>query len=405
MLDHKREACGDLFNFARDQSSQPASSVSDDERLLLYRDDFGDAHFSWVRPERRDAQGNPLVRDPIEPRCVWWVSKYILDELGVWRHTTHPRVFICTRAVALRDYADCVAEHDERITSGIDAEWRAAAAAVAEHRAGPSRYGKRSPEIDAVLATLRRLDLQRNCKTWSTLRVGASRWYWLARYPYRSRLIDGEINLDAQIIDEGFTGSAAEANAAAEAAARAAPGFVEPLDYPDGGGNNEIRRRYRRLHARRPKPSATTDTRPEGALGYLYERDCMRDSGWRPYPITKITAKRVFVRRGDESQRSFDRAKLERDGRVFWNNGTGSSFFYTETGKARAEAAAAQRTEAQHAGQFPLLALRPGFTRRDVLHAFRQRAHDLHPDHDGGDVVLFRQLVEEKNRALQGAYQ
>ncbi len=257
MLDHKREARGDLFNFARDQS---ACSAHADEPLLLYRDGFGDAHFSWVHAERRNARVALLVRDPIEPRCAWWVLEFVLNEERAWRQTTHPRVFICARAVALRDFADCVAEHEARITSGADAEWRAAAAVVAAHRADWAQQHIRSPEVDAALATLRRLDVQHSAKTWHTLRVGQARWYWLARYPYRSWVVGGEVDDNAQLIGEGFAATKEAAEQAAAAAAHAAPGFVEPLNYPDGGGNNEVRRRYQRLHARKPPPSANRDS-------------------------------------------------------------------------------------------------------------------------------------------------
>lgn len=49
-------------------------------------------------------------------------------------------------------------------------------------------------------------------------------------------------------------------------------------------------------------------------------------------------------------------------------------------------------------GHFPLLALTSPFTRRDVIRAFRRRAHELHPDH-GGNASRFRKLVAERERA------
>jgi hypothetical protein len=48
---------------------------------------------------------------------------------------------------------------------------------------------------------------------------------------------------------------------------------------------------------------------------------------------------------------------------------------------------------------FKLLGLNAPFTRTEVLAAFRRRAMDLHPDH-GGDEVLFRLLVAERDRAM-----
>jgi hypothetical protein len=63
------------------------------------------------------------------------------------------------------------------------------------------------------------------------------------------------------------------------------------------------------------RPSSGTGTRPEGALGSLWTHDY--DSAhygagdgwsWTPYPITKITAKRVFI--------AWERAYVTGSGRV-----------------------------------------------------------------------------------------
>jgi hypothetical protein len=46
-----------------------------------------------------------------------------------------------------------------------------------------------------------------------------------------------------------------------------------------------------------------------------------------------------------------------------------------------------------------LLGLRAPFTRTEVIATFRRRAMELHPDH-GGDKVLFRLLLAERDRAM-----
>ena len=50
-------------------------------------------------------------------------------------------------------------------------------------------------------------------------------------------------------------------------------------------------------------------------------------------------------------------------------------------------------------GTSPILGLPKGYTRADVIRAFRQQAHKHHPD-KGGDPAIFRRLVEAKDRAL-----
>jgi hypothetical protein len=143
----------------------------------------------------------------------------------------------------------------------------------------------------------------------------------------------------------------------------------------------------------------------------LWESACRWDSGWIKWTITKITPKRVFVYKHREittavgisvltfendTQRSFDRATLEKDGRAYYKNGTGSSFFYTDAGKAKEEAEFQTRDDTP---VFPLLGLPRSATRAEVLTAFRNLAKTAHPD-AGGDAASFRELVAEKDRAL-----
>jgi hypothetical protein len=174
--------------------------------------------------------------------------------------------------------------------------------------------------------------------------------------------------------------------------------------YKRTDGSREVRDIYRTFHARKPKPSNSTETRPEDALGYLwtewYNYDYGCDSGWTAHPITKITAKRVWIK-GDgysRQQRSFDRATLEREGSAFWRNGTGSKHFYTDKGKAECEA---RRSRPSMTGNYPLLDLSGEFTTKDVQRAFRIKSHELHPD-KGGSAEQFRQLVAERDQALNG---
>jgi hypothetical protein len=173
-----------------------------------------------------------------------------------------------------------------------------------------------------------------------------------------------------------------------------------------------------------------TAPRPEGAIGYLWRRyNAGYDSDptpaqlasmgmtwqqharqrwegeWKRVPITKITAKRVFIRAqrwtGDTQQMSFDRAELEREGKVHPGHWSSPSY-YTDAGKEQAWRDWAERNAPSDEPlmDYPLLGLRAGFTRRDVLRSYRSKAHHLHPDH-GGDAEAFRNLTAEKDRALR----
>lgn len=176
----------------------------------------------------------------------------------------------------------------------------------------------------------------------------------------------------------------------AEATARAVPGFVEPLRYPDGGGDGDIRDRYRRLHKRAPKLSDAVDARPEGLLGYLYAFDGHDGiMAWKAIPITKITKNRIFVkadRYSGQEQNSYDREALERDGSsYYWVEGqhTYAHGLFTEAGRKAYEDRRARWdahwAEQRSKGLYPVLELKQGFTRDDVMSAFRRLAHDLHP--------------------------
>ena len=363
--------------------------------VLLYRPDYSEPSLVWItlQPVGRVFR----ILDPLDPRFSQWVPIATFEPTGIVRHTTHPRFMICTRAVAERDFPDVLAEYDRRQRAGEDAAWAAAHEAARALPHGEERY--------QAYRAADRLKLDWRRKSWGVIKVGASRWYWTAEFPCRNSLEWNDLaaeTADGRIIAEGFATSQADAVKDARAAADAVPGFYDPLSPPDGSGHGLMRERYRQLYTRKPKLSDATDTRLEGALGYLHEGAIYWDSGWRTYPITKITAKRVFIRKG-ESQLSFDRATLERDGCAYRGNGTGSSFFYTDARKAADEAETAQR-QATQVGQFPLLGLSQGFQRSDVLRAFRARAHDAHPD-KGGDAGVFRALVAERDQALRQAAQ
>jgi hypothetical protein len=169
-------------------------------------------------------------------------------------------------------------------------------------------------------------------------------------------------------------------------------------------------------------------------LGYLWSRDhgdwpkCARENGWIRHPITRITAKRVFIaneplerdlwRQDLRQQRSFDRKDLEKQGYAWARTRNHDEWFYNDSGRARFEAEQPNwRAEEAEKGRrsrefreamwgnplgrtYPLLQLTTPFSRDDVMRKFRQRALELHPDH-GGDAAQFRQLVMEKEQALR----
>jgi hypothetical protein len=240
------------------------------------------------------------------------------------------------------------------------------------------------------------------------------RWYWVAFYWRRWLHLHGTpeyADTSLWLIEEGFTATQEEAVTAVEAAQAAAPGdyfaadsISRHLRHHRPIGNRRVRDVYRERHARKRAPSSGTDSRAEGALGYLWTRwydSDYGDSGWQSWPITKITPKRIFIRRSarGSTQQSFDRAKLERNGSAFWQNGTGSEIFYADAGKAAVEAEWPRYTTERSTNNFPLLQLPPGFAQQDVRHRFRACARELHPDH-GGDAVQFRALIAERDRAL-----
>lgn len=261
-------------------------------------------------------------------------------------------------------------------------------------------------------------------KTWEVIKAGKRGFYWLAYRPWVELDIrydyahDTEVDSDADttpwLIAEGFAATAEEARVLAKAALESAPGEYRAYYY-DGTrrwydatrhGREIYRRRY--THKRIPTPVTSTESRLEGALGYLW-RNC--GDSWEKHPITKITAKRIWIASNSHYhnpvQHSFDRAKLESKGRIHG--------YYTEAGKNVEEHEQRERRErsrdewrAKHGdvpypgdvhGHLPLLVLTPPFDRKDVLRAFRRRSLQLHPDH-GGQASEFRQLVVEKNQAL-----
>jgi hypothetical protein len=168
-------------------------------------------------------------------------------------------------------------------------------------------------------------------------------------------------------------------------------------------------------------------------LGYLWSIDNgdwpnrSREGYWIKHPITKITAKRVFIanepiKRGRyywkedlRRHRFFDREYLEKGGRAW--GGYDDNWFYTDNGRVlfeakhpnwRAERAEEARRHAEFerlvrdaffGTTFPLLQLTTPFSRDDVTRRFRQRALELHPDH-GGNAAEFQQLVMERDRAF-----
>jgi hypothetical protein len=250
-------------------------------------------------------------------------------------------------------------------------------------------------------------------KDYGAIKVGKDRFYWVA-YRYMvwldmSSLYNpagdpcGRADRDPRwLIAEGFEATLEAALGMARDAAIAAPGPMrERLHHKQAAGNMWISGWYRQFHARKPTPSDTTGSRPVGSLGYVWRRAynrthdmppaVEREDGWDGYAITKITAKRIWIsagryagQYGGASQKSFDRAKLERGDCYGW---------HTEVGMA---AIKAERTP------FLLLGLTDIISRKQVMAAFRKAARQLHPD-AGGDAAQFRSLVAEKDRALRMA--
>jgi hypothetical protein len=165
--------------------------------------------------------------------------------------------------------------------------------------------------------------------------------------------------------------------------------------------------------ARARKKQQAKHTRAQADLGYMYTWDDWSDdwvlnpAHWSSHRITKITKKRIFVHDKGERQLSFDRATVERDGYILHGRqSTAAKYFYSESGKAAQEAQWAQmRKETVRASlgeHGDLLGLGAEFTRDDVMRAFRQKAHEHHPD-KGGDAEIFRRLVEARDSALRTA--
>jgi hypothetical protein len=141
-----------------------------------------------------------------------------------------------------------------------------------------------------------------------------------------------------------------------------------------------------------------------GQLGYLWSRDygnwpnCERENHWIKHPITKITAKRVFIANEPikrdfvkddlRRQRSFYREDLEKQGYVWASNY--EEQFYNDSGRACFEAGhpnwwAEEVEDAKRRAKlweamwgnlpgrtFPLLQLTTPFSRDDLLKKFRQ---------------------------------
>jgi hypothetical protein len=240
-------------------------------------------------------------------------------------------------------------------------------------------------------------------KDWGAVQVGKNRWYWAAgyfrRWMWRKAMAERP-EPDGWLIAEGFTDTREAAVAAAETAQASMPGDYFSARYGHAHrhtGNRWIRTVYRDRHARKPPPA-----KPSLAdLGCLYRRSCYGGGReWEPLAITKVTIKRVFVRRGDGGEQlSFDRATLERAGRAFRNNGTGSWFAYTQAGMekeiAEAAAARAQQLEDWRNQYWPLL--RPdegGLNDEAAIHQlFEARAREL-------PAELHDALAAERDKAL-----
>jgi hypothetical protein len=243
--------------------------------------------------------------------------------------------------------------------------------------------------------------------------VSGQRFYWAAYWHARAAYFP--FDPDA-VIAEGFAADLETAVANAMQAADAKPEdrhwdalHVGRFPRKRRDGNHVTRHLFRVRHARRPPPSSSTDSRPEGMLGSLWSeypygtRTESTFDGWYEHPITKITTKRIFIRSGWRNvQHSFDREELEREGKIWTRSNRYSHCYYTTAGRDAWIAEGAERWSDYVRANYPLLDLPEGFNRRDVLRAYRKKSHELHPDH-GGDAEAFRNLTAEKNAALRAA--
>jgi hypothetical protein len=234
----------------------------------------------------------------------------------------------------------------------------------------------------------------------SIAKIG-KRYYWTV---YRFTRNDEVNPIDPNFIDirifDGFEDNREAAAQAHAALDEAAPGS-EPERYHGG-----VARRLYKLHHGKKRQAKHTNEQAD--LGYMYTWDIYEDwdgrvkDHWSKQNITKITKKCIFVHDEGRRQYRFDRAEVEKEGRAFFRGGTASRFFYSEAGKAAANASAKVNVRSGLGEHANLLGLGVEFTRANVMRAFREKAHEHHPD-KGGDPAIFRRLIEARDRALRTA--
>jgi hypothetical protein len=148
---------------------------------------------------------------------------------------------------------------------------------------------------------------RRKIKTIGAIKVGKDRYFWCA-YRYSEWLHwchdnDWRDQLNAGGIDgDGFATTMTEAMAAAQRVADSLPGPMAERRgcHPNSKGDRFIRERYSKLYARKPPPSDGTGARPIGMFGSLWKlrwNSYDQEHLWIEFPITKRTAKRVFIGR------------------------------------------------------------------------------------------------------------
>jgi len=304
------------------------------------------------------------------------------------------------------------------------------------------------PDFDPAEYRKELLEKYGHEKSWELTKVGVRRWYWLVYRPRIAWSFIAELTDNDWLLAEGFAETRKEALRISQDICEKADGVYWAIrgrrDGSRPDGSYMIRSVYQRRHARKPKLSAATETRVDGDLGYLYEEKTYYNDEyggpppdwepWEKHPITKLTAKRAYIRRDfgcpGHRQLSFDSAALDQARGVRRGSYYGAPHYFSEAGKAAYEQAEAdrrrEREERDRADwqqwfpgkpypeeraesfrdprrggrQFPLLGLSTPFSKKDVIRSFRRRSLELHPD-QGGDASRFIELMNEKDRALK----
>jgi hypothetical protein len=259
-------------------------------------------------------------------------------------------------------------------------------------------------------------------------------FYSVARINRRNYWVTWRYQVDDEdwnpvIIADGFAETPEEAKDLSQSAAKDAGTCSLGQFMPTEGflPCGVARAIYRKCRARK---TTAKDTRAQ-MTEFLWQLFEPEESGqpcyWIPHRIMRKTKLKVFVEQcgfsvdkgepWNDSGKTYalDRATLERDGSVSAQNKRYLAF-YNEDGKKTYEAEhwrSFQKTDPERGWNYgfsafnhavphcaQILGLTAPFAKADVLRAFREAAHQHHPD-KGGDADQFRAIVEAKDAALQ----